>query len=78
MKLVRYKIQDRFFPSKRKLKGKQTSISESLTKFRLMKLKEARDQCTFVNVWTQHGKIMFKDDKFTLTNLWIQSYVGLL
>ena len=26
-----------------------------------MKLKEARDQYTFANVWTQDGK-MFKDD----------------
>ena len=27
-----------------------------------MKLKEAGDQYTFANVWTQDGKIMFKDD----------------
>ena len=51
-----------FFSNKRKLKGKQISISESLTKLRLMKLKEAGDQYTFAIVWTQDGKIMFKDD----------------
>ena len=50
-----------FFSNKRKLKGKQISISESLTKLRLMKLKEARDQYTFANVWTQDGEIMFND-----------------
>ena len=50
-----------FFSNKRKLKGKQISISESLTKLRSMKLKEARDQYTFANVCTQDGKIMFKN-----------------
>ena len=50
------------FSNKRKLNDKQISISESLTKRRLMKLKEARDQYTFANVSTQDGKIMLKDD----------------
>ena len=62
VKFARYNVRDRVFSNKRKLKGKQISISESLTKLRLMKLKEARDQYTFANVWTQDGKIMFKDD----------------
>ena len=51
-----------FFSNKRKSKEKQITISESLTKLRLMKLKEARDQHTFVNFWNQDGKIMFKVD----------------
>ena len=50
------------FLNKRKLKGKQMSISESLTKMRLMKLKEARHQYTLAYVWTQNGKIMYKND----------------
>ena len=62
VKFARYNVRDRAFSNKRKLKGKQISISESLTKLRLMKLKEARDQYTFANVWTQDGKIMFKVD----------------
>ena len=37
-------VRDRGFSNKRKLKGKQKSISESLTKMRLMKLKEAINQ----------------------------------
>ena len=49
------------FSNKRKLKGKQISVSKSLRKLSL-KLKEARDQYTFTNVWTQDGKIMFNDD----------------
>ena len=28
MKLARYNIQDRFFPNKRKLKGKQTKFNK--------------------------------------------------
>ena len=63
MKFARYNVWDRFFFSnKRKLKVKQISISESLVKLRLMKLKEASDQYTFADVWTQDDKIMFKDD----------------
>ena len=49
------------FSKKGNLKGKQISIPESLTKLRLMKLKEARDKYTFA-VWMLDGKIMFKDD----------------
>ena len=44
----------------------------------LMKLKEARDQYTFANVWIQEGKKMFKDDNKIDLNLWIQSYIDLL
>ena len=47
------------FSKKGNLKGKQISISESLTKLRLMK--EARNKYTFV-VWMLDGKIIFKDD----------------
>ena len=46
VKLARYNV----FSSKRKLKDKERSISESLKKMRLIKLKEARDRYTFANV----------------------------
>ena len=46
------------FANKRKLKGKVISISESLTKLRLVKLKKAREQHTFGNVWSYDGKVM--------------------
>ena len=63
VKFVRCNVRERvFFSNQRKLKGKQISISKSLTKLRLIKLKEAREQYLFANVWTQDGKIMFKDD----------------
>ena len=38
------------FSSKHKLKDKERSISESLKKMRLIKLKEERDRYTFANV----------------------------
>ena len=62
VKFARYNVRDRVFSNKPKLKGKQISISESLIKLRLMKLKEARDQYTFGNGSTQDGNTMFKDD----------------
>ena len=42
------------------LKGKGKSLTESLTAFRMQKLKNARDKHGFFNVWTVDGKIMFK------------------
>ena len=58
VKFAQYNVRERVFSNKFKLKRKKISISESLTKLHLMKLKEARDHYTFPNVW----KIMFKDD----------------
>ena len=63
MKFDQYNVRDRVFANKHNLKGKQISVSEGLTKLRLMKSKEAIDQYTFANVWIQDGKIMFKDEK---------------
>ena len=51
------------FMNKRYLKGKGKSITESLTAFRMQKLKNARDEHGFFNVWTVDGKIMFKNSE---------------
>ena len=48
--------------NKKCLKGKGRSITESLTAFRMQKLKNARDG-RFFNVWTVDGKIMFKNSE---------------
>ena len=45
------------FANKRKLKGEGISLSESLTKSRLVKLNEARDQHRFGKVW-EFGPMM--------------------
>ena len=50
-----------FIITKKKLKDSGMSITESLTKFRLSKLNEARDYHGFRNVWSVDGRIMFKD-----------------
>ena len=44
-----------------KLKGNEINISASLTKLRLVKLNEAREQETFDNVWSYDGNIMYKE-----------------
>ena len=51
VKFARYNVRDRVFSNKRKLKGKQISVSKSLTNLRLMKLKEARDQYTLLLIF---------------------------
>ena len=47
---------------KKRLKGKEISITESLTKTRMAKLNEARDVFGFTNVWTSDGRILYKQD----------------
>ena len=37
------------------------SITESLTKRRVVELKKAREMYGFKNVWSQDGKILFSD-----------------
>ena len=44
-----------------RLKGKTVSITESLTKRRVVELKKAREIYGFKNVWSQDGKIFFSD-----------------
>ena len=60
-KCVRYNDRKNVFNRKKKLKGKNISITESLTATRMKKLKEAREIYEFKNVWTSDGKILFKD-----------------
>lgn len=60
VKFARYNVRRKVFYSKKKLKGKNISITESLTKFRMEKLQEARELYDRKNVWTYDGRIMFK------------------
>ena len=62
IKLLRYNDRKKIFDSKKKkLKGKKIAITESLTVMRMEKLNEARERHNFKNVWTSHGKILYKD-----------------
>ena len=47
--------------NKKCLEVKGKSITESLTAFRIQKLKNARDEHGFFSVWTVDGKIMLKN-----------------
>ena len=44
--------------NKRKFKGTNTSVTESLTSLWMAKLKDARDQYGFNKVWTSEARIM--------------------
>ena len=45
-----------------KLKGQKISITESLTKTRMDKLKIAKETYGLTNVWTNDWNIIFKSD----------------
>ena len=53
IKFLRYNVRARIFKSKRKLKGKQISVTESLPKTRMEKLQKAREEHSFRNVWSK-------------------------
>ena len=57
VKFTRYNVRNKIFKSKKKLKGKTVSITESLTKRRVVELKKAREMHGFKNVWSQDGQI---------------------
>ena len=62
VKFVRYRDRRRVFTNKKRLKGKNISINESLTKIRISALKDARNNFGYSSVWTADGKIIYKDE----------------
>ena len=71
IKFVRYNVRRKVFDKKKKLKGKNVSITESLTATRMGKLTDARREFGFQNVWTSDGRVLFKD-----ANGKVQLYFG--
>ena len=61
VKFARYSEWHKVFNSKKSLKGKKLSITESLTKLQMSKMR-ARDKYGFRNAWTSNGKILHKLD----------------
>ena len=53
----------KFLKVKKKAQGKNTSITENLTGYRMSILNEAREKFGFQNVWTYDGRILYKDNK---------------
>ena len=62
VKFSRYYVKNKIFRNKKQLKGKNFSITESLTKRRMGELTKARAEHGFKNVWTNDGKILFKNE----------------
>ena len=62
VKFARYNTRQKVFKSKRKLKGKNISITENLTGYRIGVLNKAREKFGFKNVWTYNGRILYKDN----------------
>ena len=61
IKLVKYNDRKKIFNSKKKLKGKKITITESLMVTHIKKLNEVRERYHFKNIWTSDGKILYKD-----------------
>ena len=60
-KFVRYHDRKEVLSIKKNLKTKGLSITESLTSFRMKKLKEAREKFGFKHVWTIGGRTFFRN-----------------
>ena len=54
--------RNRVFSNKKKVKGEKISITESLTKIKMDKLRPAKETYGLTNVSTNDGKILFKSD----------------
>ena len=59
VKIAQYNICEKVSKSKKKLKAKNISITESLTTYQMSVLNEASKKYGFKNVWTYDGRISF-------------------
>ena len=68
VKLVKYNIRRKIFYSKKKLKGKKISITESLTKVRMEALRKSQEEFGFCNVWLSDERMIYKggSNEFTV------------
>ena len=62
VKFARYNTRSKVFVNKRKLKNTGILITESLTKYRIQFLKEAKREFGFNNVWMVVGRIYYYDE----------------
>ena len=62
IKFARYNIREKVFKIKKTLKDRNISITESLTRYRMSVLNEAREKYGFKNAWTYDGRILYKDN----------------
>ena len=62
VEFAKYSEKRKIFGSKKKLKSKNLSITESLTKLRIIRFRAARDEYGFRNVSIFDGKILYTTD----------------
>ena len=62
VKFVRYNDQKKNYTNKKLLKETKVSIADSLTAHHVAKLKEAKKKFGFDNVWSNDGRIIYKDN----------------
>ena len=72
VKFTRYNDRNKIFRNKKRLNGKKMSITESLTGLRMSKLKEARDEFGFRNVWSTDGQILYKKEGSDQTRVYYE------
>ena len=63
IKFTRYSVRAGVFSQKKKLKGKDVLITESLTRRRVEVLRQVRDKYGHRKVWTQDGEIFREGNK---------------
>ena len=74
VRFVRYMDRRCVFTNKNRLKGKNISITKSLTEIRMSALKEARNKFGYSKAWTADGKVMYKDEGDTKTKVYFDCY----
>ena len=62
VKFVRYNDQKKIYTNKKLLKETKVSITESLTKQRVAKLKEAEEKYGSKNVWSNDSRVIYEDN----------------
>ena len=70
IKFVRYMNRRQLFTNKKRLKGKNMSITDSLIKIRMSALKETRNKFGFSSVWTADRKILYDQEGDTKTKVY--------
>ena len=72
VKFTRYSDRNKIFRNIKGLRGKKMSITKSLTGLRMSKLKEARDEFGFRNVWSTDGRILYKEEGSDQTRVYYE------
>ena len=72
IKFTRYSTRKKIFMNKRKFKGTNISVKESLISLRMTKLKDARDEYGFNEVWISDTRIkLMEEGCYSSNNIWM-------